>query len=154
MIHISLPAFATEIPSRRAIWARVNDSPSCSARANCNRHRSPYSSCAEIFITRVPLSNKLEFVKTTCGSGWASSRTTGNDKLKKFIGQSIRGHSKRYLTFLSTLQIRSLLGEGQEIEIRWKIISARNRNRYTRWLLQAFRQRRRAETSIAEQRPG
>src|SRR6266850_5440424 len=116
MIHISLPAFATEIPSRRAIWARVNDSPSCCARANCKRHRSPYSSCAEIFITRLPLSDKLEFVRTTCGSGWASSRTTVNDKLK-FIGQSIRGHSKRYLTFKSTLQKTIPGREEQEIRI-------------------------------------
>ena len=49
-IHMSLPAFATDKPSRSASWARVSDSSRSSARASCTRHRKPYSSWAEIFI--------------------------------------------------------------------------------------------------------
>src|SRR2546429_6560325 len=56
--HISLPALATDNPSRSAIWFSVRDSASTSARANCTRHRKPYSSCAEIFIL-VPVSNRF-----------------------------------------------------------------------------------------------
>src|SRR5438132_5672728 len=57
-IHISLPALATDRPSRPAISDSVSNSPSASARANCTRHRKPYSSCAEIFIL-VPVSNRF-----------------------------------------------------------------------------------------------
>src|SRR5687768_12555588 len=59
--HISFPAFAVEIPSRSAIWGSVSDSPSFRF-ANCTKHLSPYSPCAEIFINqlRTEISPSLE----------------------------------------------------------------------------------------------
>src|SRR2546421_5012715 len=49
--HITLPAFACEMPSRPAICASVKNSPS-PRPASCKRQRRPYSSRAETFIKR------------------------------------------------------------------------------------------------------
>src|SRR6185295_7214450 len=97
-IHISLPAFATEIPSNCAICARVSDSPCESARASWSKQRNPYSSCADIFIKLNPdgrthcqtpqlhqlrgVYRILTFKSTLEGAHGSGSESLANERIK------------------------------------------------------------------------